>query len=285
MARIIGNTTATPYPRPDWEQMEEGKADYIKNKPNIEKIVTDHTIYTNNEPLLEDFGGILVNNHKEGFNNVPINDLITELLYPYREPVISSFSLTPPAGVQEKNKELKVTKATVTVTKKSKSIASVGLYKGHVLIKEITDNVESGGTFDFELEEETLDGSEDTSYQIKVVEAGEGGSTIISSKQTYSFVYPYFYGVISNETAVNSETILKFTPVIRAKGTHSYSYTTDNQCPVIAYPKSYGVIGSIIDPNNFSQDWTRHDITIDGVDYYVYVGDPSTATAKYTFNY
>ena len=30
---IIGNTTATPNPRPDWKQTDETKADYIKNKP------------------------------------------------------------------------------------------------------------------------------------------------------------------------------------------------------------------------------------------------------------
>ena len=35
MARIIGNTTATPNHRPDWEQTDETKADYIKNKPII----------------------------------------------------------------------------------------------------------------------------------------------------------------------------------------------------------------------------------------------------------
>ena len=35
MAKIIGNTTATPNPRPDWHQSDETKADYIKNKPEI----------------------------------------------------------------------------------------------------------------------------------------------------------------------------------------------------------------------------------------------------------
>ena len=30
---IIGNTTATPNPRPDWSQQDDSKADYIKNKP------------------------------------------------------------------------------------------------------------------------------------------------------------------------------------------------------------------------------------------------------------
>jgi hypothetical protein len=36
MAKIIGNTTATPMAIPDWNQTDETKADYIKNKPNID---------------------------------------------------------------------------------------------------------------------------------------------------------------------------------------------------------------------------------------------------------
>ena len=37
---IIGNTTATPYPRPDWNQTDSSKADYIKNKPVLSKVAT-----------------------------------------------------------------------------------------------------------------------------------------------------------------------------------------------------------------------------------------------------
>ena len=37
MSKIIGNTTATPNPRPDWAQTDAAKADYIKNK----ELVTD----------------------------------------------------------------------------------------------------------------------------------------------------------------------------------------------------------------------------------------------------
>lgn len=41
MAKIIGNTTATPNPRPDWAQNDPTKADYIKNKPtNLMQSVT-----------------------------------------------------------------------------------------------------------------------------------------------------------------------------------------------------------------------------------------------------
>ena len=34
---IVGNTTSTPYPRPDWNQPDENKADYIKNKPVVDQ--------------------------------------------------------------------------------------------------------------------------------------------------------------------------------------------------------------------------------------------------------
>ena len=44
MSKIIGNTTATPNPRPDWNQTDETKADYIKNKT----VVDDHIKSTNN---------------------------------------------------------------------------------------------------------------------------------------------------------------------------------------------------------------------------------------------
>ena len=35
MPKIIGNTTATPNPQPNWTQTDSTKADYIKNKPEI----------------------------------------------------------------------------------------------------------------------------------------------------------------------------------------------------------------------------------------------------------
>lgn len=35
MAKIIGNITATPSPKPDWAQADPAKADFIKNKPSL----------------------------------------------------------------------------------------------------------------------------------------------------------------------------------------------------------------------------------------------------------
>jgi hypothetical protein len=247
------------------------------------------TTYTNTEPLLSNLGGILAKNHPNGFDNVPINDLLTELLYPYTAPVINSFTLNPAAGVKEKNQPLVVNSATVKATKKSKEIASVALYRGNELIETKTDTIESTGTtLTFDIND-TLNGATDTSYIVAITEVGDDANTI-TSEAKYSFVHPYYYGVISGNTTVDSDVILGFTKSVRAKGSHSHTYTTSNQRPVIAYPQSYGELKSIIDPNNFAQNWTKsivefNDNTTLGVPYYVYVGGISTATTTYKFNY
>ena len=44
MAKIIGNTTATPNPRSDWQQTDESKADFIKNKPTLGRMASKDTV-------------------------------------------------------------------------------------------------------------------------------------------------------------------------------------------------------------------------------------------------
>ena len=86
---------------------------------DIEELVLAKTTYSNSDPLIKDVGGILVSNHTNGFDEVPIDELITELLYPYTPAVINSFSLNPSAGAKEMNVPLDVKSATVKITKKS----------------------------------------------------------------------------------------------------------------------------------------------------------------------
>lgn len=52
MPKIIGNTTATPNPRPDWAQTDETKADYIKNKPIGKDNITKAYGYKINDVIL-----------------------------------------------------------------------------------------------------------------------------------------------------------------------------------------------------------------------------------------
>ena len=67
------------------------------------------------------------------------------------------------------------------------------------------------------------------------------------------------------------------TKLIQAKGEKSLAFTADNQKMVFAYPKSYGTLSKIIDPNSFdvTATWSYEEVnitTLDGtpVVYYVY---------------
>ena len=289
---LIGEHSSEGQIQSDWAQTDETQKDYIHNKPDIEAMVAENTTYTNSEPLIQNVGGILADNHPEGFDNVPISDLITELLYPYTKPSIGTLNLTPAAGIKQKNVGFDVTKASIVVTKKSKSIQSVTLYRGNIELQSKTDGVAAGGTFSFTLSDERLTGDTNTSYKVKVTEAGEGGKTYESSAVGYTFVYPFYYGVIGKDATVDSATILGFDKSIINKQNHSHSYKTNNERPVIAYPKDYGTLKSIVDPNNFTQEWTQSVVTVnDGetipnIDYYVYVGGAATATnTAYKFNF
>lgn len=44
MSKIIGNTTATPVPRSDWNQTDKKRPDFIQNKPTLGTISEKDTI-------------------------------------------------------------------------------------------------------------------------------------------------------------------------------------------------------------------------------------------------
>ena len=108
--------------------------------------------------------------------------------------------------------------------------------------------------------------------------------TISSSGTVRAYALSY-YGVISSEEVVDISALNS-----RLSTSKSYTYTTDlaNQKIVYMYPKSFGVLTSIKDANNFDYiDSYRLTIsTYSGVEYYIYVlHDPVTITNfKQIFN-
>lgn len=47
MREIIGNTTMTPVSQSDWNQTDEKKVDYIKNKPTLGALATKNVVEKN----------------------------------------------------------------------------------------------------------------------------------------------------------------------------------------------------------------------------------------------
>ena len=251
---------------------------YVEDLPSL-------TTYSNDMPTVNALGGVAAGTI---FEDMPITDVLTKILYPYIAPVIATATSTPNGGTFEKGDTQTVTQINTTVTKKSAAIAKVEVLSGSTVIATKTD-VPNGGAISFTGLSETI--TTNKSFTVRVTDA-EGG-IVTKNTGSFNFVYPYYYGAIGVDTAI-SETVIKgFTPKVVSKGTKTWAITLNNQKAVFAYPKAYGTLKSIVDANNFTvtNAFTLSELVITGRDgsaqtYYVYVanGASSVSDFKFTFN-
>ena len=63
----------------------------------VKKAIKDSEAkYTNAEPIVTPIGGVKVG---ETFDNVPVADMLTKILYPYTKPTINTMAATATGGV------------------------------------------------------------------------------------------------------------------------------------------------------------------------------------------
>lgn len=245
----------------------------------------ENTIFNTDMLTVNALGGIKAG---EDLNNMPVQQLLTKLLYPYVAPTISATG-TPNGGTFEKGSDQTVTNITANVTKKSEKITKVEVFDGSTSlgVKEGAE-VENGGTFNFAV---NVPVSVNKNFQAKVTDASE--KVVSANTGSFSFVYPYFMGVCAEGAEINEALVKGLTKKIEGKGAKSHAFTCDYQRMVFAYPKSHGTLKSIIDPNNFDVTATFgvQEVSITGLDgtaqtYYVYVNSASTVS-NFTmkFNY
>ena len=245
----------------------------------------ENTVYTNDMPMVNGLGGLAAGTT---FENMPVNEVLTKLLYPYVAPTISANS-TPNGGTFEKGNKQTVNTIKAVVTKKSEKITKVEVFDGSrsLGVKEGSE-VQNGGTFTFSVSEEV---STNKNFQAKVTDAA--GKTYAANTGSFNFVYPYYMGICSEGAEINEDLVKGLTKKIEAKGNKSHSFTCDYQRMIFAYPKSHGKLKSIIDPNNFDVTGTFgvQEMSITGLDktpqtYYVYVNSASTVNNfNMKFNY
>lgn len=253
--------------------------------PVQNKVVNGAVHYTNTTPTISALGGVASGTT---FENVPITEMLTKILYPYTKPTVS-VSVTPNGGTYEKGTSVSVTALKATVTKKSSPIASVTMKQNSTAITTLTD-VANGGTLNM-LPSGGVSLTADTTFTATATDT-DGGSTSANSTK-FTFVDPYYTGVVADGTTINGDVVKSLTKKVEAKGTKSYSYTTSGECMVIAYPKAHGVLKSALDPNGFENiaSYTKHEVNVTtasgaSVAYYVYVKTASTVTdfvIKYSY--
>jgi hypothetical protein len=226
-------------------------------------------------------------------NGMSLQDIFTLLLYPYVKPTLSaSLSVSPNGSVFEYGTLVTINSVTARITKKSNPISYLSyLVNGSVVHTDT--NVANGGTFSRALGL-TIPSSISNSYiQCKVY---DGANTVTANTSAITFCYPYYYGALDSSISTSKLANMihsVLTKDISTKGNKTYTFTTDYQRMVIAYPTSYGQLKSIIDPNGFEvlASFTCSTISIVANDdtvqsYYVYLNEPSTNTNfKIQFKY
>lgn len=246
----------------------------------------ENTIYNNDMATVNALGGIAAGTT---FENMPVSEVLTKLLYPYVAPTLS-VSGTPNGGTFEKGNAQTITNVRVVVGKKSERITKVEVLNGSSVlgVKEGSE-VQSGGTFNFTVSVPVP--SSNVQLTARVTDAAN--KTYTAKTGAFTFVYPYYMGVCAEDATINEALVESLTKKVEAKGNKSHSFTCNYQRMVFAYPKSNGALKSIIDPNNFDVTGTfgRQEVSITGLDgtaqtYYVYVNSASTVS-NFTmkFNY
>ena len=250
--------------------------------------IEDAAIFENGITTVNSLGGIPANQSLDGMS---VKEILDMLLFPYVKQTISNVKGTPNGGTYEHGNDQVITAVQATVTKKSKPITKVELFQGStsLAVKE-GDEVKNGGTFTFSGLSVPVNS---TNVQLTVKATDENGSVVSGQTGAFTFVYPYYHGVCEAGAVVDEALVEGLTKDITGKAGKAYSYTTNNQCAVIAFPKTHGVLKSALDPNGFENiaAFTRSEVSITGLDgkavaYYVYVSGAFTGSGfKYTFAY
>ncbi len=244
--------------------------------------VAEAVLYTNKDPMVNAHGGIPAGTT---FEDKPISDILTDILYPYTKPTIS-LQASVAAGVKEKGASLADILLTATTGKKSKPITKVEFLKDSTVINTVAAPKANGGT-----ETYTYPGPITTNCSLKARVTDEQGSTVDSSAISYSFVYPAYIGSVAAGSVAPTEAEIKaMAKKIVAKSTLSETYTIENKRMCIACPPGW-TVGKITDPNGFdvTASYAKYTVAVTGLDgtaqqYNVYVSAPTTQTAfKVTF--
>lgn len=241
------------------------------------------TLYKNQTPSTVAVGGI-----EKGYvppaAGVEAVEMINRLLHPYVAPVVTAAMSPSNGGVVEAGTTQTVSAVTVNITPGSAAISKIEVFDGSTSIGSLTSGIKAGAntvTLASQL-------SVTANKQLSVTVTDADGKTVTAKTGSYTFVNPYYYGAVAADAVVNEELVKAAAKSVQAKGNKSFNYTCNNQKMLYAYPASYGALSKILDANSFdvTGTFTRSEVTVGGVAYYVYTNDPSTVSAfKMTFNY
>lgn len=241
------------------------------------------TLYKNQTPSTVAVGGI-----EKGYvppvSGVEAVTMIDKLLHPYVAPTVTAAMSPTNGGVVEVGTTQTVSAVTVNITLGSAAINKIEVFDGSTSLGSLTSGITAGSNTVTLSTPLSVTGNK----QLSVTVTDADGKTVTAKTGTFTFVSPYYYGAIAADATPTESLIKAATKSVQAKSNKSFNFTCNNQKMMYAYPKSYGALTKILDANNFdvTGTFTRSELTVGGVEYYVYVNDASTVSSfKMTFNH
>lgn len=244
----------------------------------------DADIFKSDKATSSSLGGIAVGDNLAGLS---IQEILTKLLYPYVQPAVTaSLVCTPEDKLLEKGRTVIISKIKATVVKTSEVITKVAFLVNNVEVHTITEAVSEGGDFEYALAESMQVQADLPVGYFKVAVTDAKNETTTVDIATANFIYPFYFGVVNENTEVSSNIINGLSKVVDIKKDKEFTYITNGQHMVIAYPKNYGELASIVDANGFNikNSFERHEVTVSCFDgttqsYLLYINGASTVSS------
>lgn len=260
------------------EEVAEALNEAITNKASKDEI-----LYKNQTPSTAAVGGVPAGYvpPSEGIDAV---SLLDKILHAYVAPKVSAAMVPENGGVFEVGTSKNITSVNVTITMGSAAINKIEVLDGQEVLGSLTSGIK-GGSNSVPLTE-ALTVTTNKQLSVKVTDAEN--KTVSANTGAFTFVSPYYYGAIAADAEITDALVKAATKSVTTKGNKSFNFTCANQKMLFAYPKSYGNLSKILDANSFdvTGTFTKTEVEVDGVDYYVYTNEASTVSSfKMTFNY
>ena len=241
------------------------------------------TLYKNQSPSTVAVGGV-PKGYVPPTSGTEAVEMINKMLHAYVAPQVSVATKPVNGSTFEIGTTQSVTGADVNIVLGSASITKIEVLDGSTVLGSMTSGIKAGiNSITFA---KALSITSDKTLSATVTDSD--AKTVTARSGSFQFVYPYYYGVLAAGATPTESLVKAGTKVVQQKGNKSFAFTANNQKMFYAYPKTHGNLTKILDANSFdvTGTFTKTELTIGGVAYYVYSNDASTVSGfKMTFNY
>ena len=208
-------------------------------------------------------------------------DILKDILTQYTPPAVT-LTINPSAALYDiiSDSVSQVTMNAV-VTKKTSDVSKLEFFVNDTLVHTVDTNISNGGTFLYTYNPATPIRT-DTKFKVVVTDIKNGTS---DSTKNIKFVAKSYYGIVDANIGAPTESIVK-TLTAKLKDTKNLTYdgiTTDWGKVCYAYPTSFGNLTSIkdmINNLNYTTEFTKTTLTVDGIDYVCYTQTNASASVN-----